>query len=269
MINRLFGAFFSANENRELIGILAKREVEARYRGALMGNIWVFVNPLIMLAIYTLVFKFVFKARWANAPDTDFAFSQLLFVGMIVHSFAGEVLTRSTSMILYHANYVKKVTFPLDILSWITMESALTHALISFSILGIFLFLTSFSVSYTWLFLPMILFPFCLLLLGVSWIIAAFGVYFRDLDQIMGLLVTALLFLSPVFYSLDSAPAAIRPYLALNPLTLIIEQSRAVLIYHQLPDLSAMAIYYVFAFIVFVFGYQVFSKLRRGFADVI
>jgi|TARA_B100001971_G_C18215662_1_gene553633 lipopolysaccharide transport system permease protein len=268
MIQKLLGALTSASRNRELIGILAKREVEARYRGALMGNIWAFINPLIMLTIYTLVFKFIFKAKWANAPETDFAFSQLLFVGMIVHSLAGEVLTRSTTMILNNSNYVKKITFPLDILAWITMESALVHALISFFILCVFLIATSFPISITWLFLPMILFPFCLFLLGISWIVAAFGVYFRDLDQIMGLVVTALLFLSPVFYSVDSAPLPVQPFLQVNPLTLIIEQGRAVLIYQQLPDMSALALYYAFAFFVFILGFQIFSKLRRGFTDV-
>ena len=265
----VFGALLSAWNNRDLIKVLAKREVESRYRGALMGNVWVFINPLIMLAINTMVFQFIFKAKWPNAPESDFAFSPLMFVGMIVHSFASEVLSRSSALILRNTNYVKKVTFPLDILPWITLESALAHALISFGILCLFLIVTSLSVAWTWLLLPFILLPFCLFLLGLSWVLAALGVYFRDLDQMMGLLLTALLFLSPVFYSLESSPEQLRPFLEMNPLTLIIEQSRLVLIHHQLPDLQALALYYVFAFSVFVLGFLVFNKLKRGFADVL
>lgn len=262
-------AFTSVYIHRELIGILAKREVQARYRGALMGKLWLFVNPMLMLAIYTLVFRFIFKAKWPNAPDADFVFAQLLFVGLIIHSFAAEVLNRSTSLILHHSNYVKKVKFPLEILSWIVMESALTHALVSFLILCVFLLISSFILSVTWLLLPIIIFPFCLFLTGVSWYIAVLGVYFRDLDQIVGLLVTALLFLSPVFYSVESAPAFLQPYLLLNPLTIVIEQSRQVLIFGRIPDMQNLMLYYIFALAVFVSGYHFFNKLRRGFADVI
>lgn len=255
--------------HRELISILATREVQARYRGALMGKVWLFANPLLLLAIYTLVFRFIFKAKWPNAPDADFVFAQLLFVGLIIHSLAAEVLSRSTSLILQNSNYVKKVTFPLEILSWIVLESALTHALVSFLILCLFLLLSSFTISATWLLLPIVIFPFCLILTGASWYIAVLGVYFRDLDQIVGLLITALLFLSPVFYSVESAPTALRPYLRLNPLTIVIEQSRQVLIFTSIPDMQNLMLYYVFALAVFVSGYYFFDKLRRGFADVI
>jgi lipopolysaccharide transport system permease protein len=261
--------FANAYTHRELIQILARREVQARYRGALMGKIWLFINPLLMLAIYTLVFRFIFKAKWPNAPDADFVFAQLLFVGLIIHSFAAEVFSRSTNLILSNVNYVKKITFPLEILSWIVLESALVHALVSFLILCLFLILSSFVISATWLLLPVIILPFCLFLTGMSWYIAVLGVYFRDLDQIVGLLITALLFLSPVFYSVESAPAALQPYLRLNPLTTVIEQCRDVLIFAQLPDLYNLLLYYLFALLVFVSGFYFFEKLRRGFADVI
>jgi lipopolysaccharide transport system permease protein len=265
----MLNPFTSAYRHRELINLLSKREVQARYRGALMGKVWLFINPLLMLGIYTLVFRFIFKAKWPNAPDADFVFAQLLFVGLIIHSFAAEVLQRSTNLILAHSNYVTKVSFPLDILTLIVLQSAVTHALVSFLILCVFVLASTLTMSPIWLLLPVIIFPFCLFLAGASWIFAVLGVYFRDLDQIVGLLVTAMLFLSPVFYSLESAPLQLRPYLLLNPLTLVIEQSRQVIIFNQMPDWQSLGIYYLFALFVFIGGYYFFEKLRRGFADVI
>lgn len=166
-------------------------------------------------------------------------------------------------------NYVKKIIFPLEILPLISLCSALFHAGISFLVLFSFLLITSHPIEWTIIFLPVILLPLILLTLGLSWILASIGVFVRDIGQFIGLVLTMLLFLSPIFYPASALPESIRDYLFLNPLTLIIEQARAVILYGQLPDWSGLILYYLFAFLIAWIGLLWFNKTRKGFADVL
>ena len=117
--------------NRSLIGAMIKREVVGRYRGSFMGILWSFFNPIFMLAVYTFVFSFIFKARWSVGSDSKAEFALVLFSGLMIFNIFAECINRSPSLILSNVNYVKKVVFPLEILPWVTMGAALFHALIS------------------------------------------------------------------------------------------------------------------------------------------
>jgi len=227
-----------------------------------------------MLSIYTFIFSVVFKVRLDSQNgsviyDDKFAFALLLFTGLILFNLFSECLARAPGLILANINYVKKIIFPLEILPLIPLCSALFHAGISFLVLFSFLLITSHPIEWTIIFLPIILFPLVLLTLGLSWILAAIGVFVRDIGQFIGLVLTMLLFLSPIFYPASALPESIRDYLFLNPLTLIIEQARTVILYGQLPDWSSLILYYLFAFLIAWIGLLWFNKTRKGFADVL
>lgn len=248
---------------------MAKREVVGRYRGSVMGLLWSFFNPVLMLAIYTFVFSVVFKARWGVDRGSKVEFAIALFAGIIVHGLFAECATRAPGLILGNVNYVKKVIFPLEILPWVTIGSALFHAGISVVVLLLLYVLVNGHLNWTLIFLPIVLAPLALLTMGVAWFLAATGVYLRDVGQTIGIITTALLFLSPIFYPISALPEAYQPFLYANPLTFVIEQTRDVLIWGHLPDWSGLAVYSVIALVVSWAGYAWFQKTRRGFADVL
>jgi len=256
--------------NRQLISQMTKREVVGRYKGSAMGLAWSFFNPVFMLTVYTFVFSVVFKARWGiGGDDSKTLFAVVLFVGMIVHGLFAEVLNRAPTLIISNANYVKKVVFPLEILPVITMAAALFHSLISLSVLLIAFVIFNGYLHWTAFFIPFVLLPFIIFTLGLAWILAAIGVYLRDIGQLIGMVTTVILFLSPVFYPLTALPEKYIPFIMANPLTFIIQQAREVLIWGHLPDLIGLSIYSVVAVLVAWLGYTLFQKTRKGFADVL
>ncbi len=255
--------------NRALIGQLVKREILGRYRGSVLGIAWSFFNPVLMLVVYTFVFSVVFEARWGASTTSSRAdFAMLLFIGLIVHGFFAECLTRAPALILENVNFVKKVVFPLEILPLVVMGSALFHSLISLLVLGIALVLSHGGLPVTVLYAPVVFVPLVLATAGFAWFLTALGVFARDVKQVIGVVMTILLFLSPVFYPISSVPVAFRPWLLANPLTFIIEQSRAVLFFGNGPDWIGLALYAGTSAVVAWLGFAWFQKTRKGFADV-
>ncbi|MBV1871982.1 MAG: ABC transporter permease [Gammaproteobacteria bacterium] len=248
---------------------MTKREVMGRYKGSVFGLVWSFFNPLLMLTVYTFVFSVVFKARWNTGIDSKTGFALALFVGMIVHGLVAESISRAPSLITSNVNYVKKVVFPLEILPWTVMGAALFHTTINLFVWSIFYFVINFSLHWTIVLLPLVFFPLVLFSMGTSWVLASLGVYFRDVNQLISLVVTLLLFLSPVFYPISSIPEKYQPLLYMNPLTLIIEQTRGILISGQIPDWKPWFLSVVLSVIVACLGFAWFQKTRKGFADVL
>ncbi len=256
--------------NRQLILQMIKREVMGRYKGSVMGLLWSFLNPVFMLVVYTFVFSVVFKARWGVGEDeTKSQFAIVLFVGMIVHGLFAEVLNRAPGLIVGNVNYVKKVVFPLDILPVISMGAALFHSLISLLVLLVAFIVFNGYLHWTAIFIPLVLLPLIILTLGLAWILASLGVFLRDVGQTIGIVMTIMLFCSPVFYPITTLPEAYRPWLMANPLTFIIEQARAVLIFGQTPDWAGFLTYLLVAVFLAWIGYAWFQKTRKGFADVL
>jgi lipopolysaccharide transport system permease protein len=256
--------------NRMLIVEMTKRDVIGRYKGSIMGVLWSLLNPLFLLLMYTFVFSVVFKARWGTGgSDSKSEFAILLFVGMIVHGLFTEIMNKSPTLILANISYVKKIVFPLEILSIVATGAALFHALVSVTILLLAFLAIHGHLQWTLVFLPLVLLPLIILALGVSWILASLGVFLRDVAHPVAMLSTILLFASPVFYPITALPAFIQPWLMLNPLTFILEQARAVLIFGQLPDWTGLALYSLVAVPVAWAGYVWFQKTRKGFANVL
>lgn len=235
-----------------------------------MGVMWSFFNPVLLLILYTYVFSVVFHAKWGSEePENKFQFAVLLFVGMIVHGLFAETMNRAPVLIVSNVSYVKKIVFPLEVLPVVAIATAVFHAFVNILVIVFALLLLNGSLQWTIVFLPLILLPLILLTLGVAWILASLGVFLRDVAQPIGLIMTVLLFASPVFYPVSALPEAIRPWLMLNPLTFIIEQTRAVLIFGNLPDWIGLGIYSLVSLLTLWFGYAWFQKTRKGFSNVL
>lgn len=255
--------------NRYLIKTSIQREVVGRYRGSFMGILWSFFNPVFMLAVYTFVFSVVFKARWHAGSDSKTEFALILFSGLMVFNLFAECVNRAPGLILSHVNYVKKVVFPLEILPWVNLGGALFHASVSF-----FVWLLAYMILFgtphiTILLLPVVILPLLFFIVGLSWWLAALGVYLRDISQFIGIITTSLLFLSPIFYSASSLPVKYQTLLQLNPLTNVIEQTRGLLLWGKTPDLHILFIHYFCGMLIAYIGFAWFQKTRKGFADVL
>lgn len=257
-------------QHRQLIKQMAWREVVGRYKGSFIGLFWSFINPVLMLTVYTFVFSVVFKARWGlGGGDSKTSFALILFVGLIVHGLLAEVLNRAPSLIVSNINYVKKVIFPLEILPAISLLAALFHSMVSILVLLLASAAIKFYLPWTVILFPIVLLPLIMLILGLSWILASLGGFIRDIGQTIGIITTVMLFLAPVFYPLSAMPEKYHPYIMANPLTFIIEQSREVLIYGHLPNWSGLGLYMLIAIAIVWIGYAWFQKTRKGFADVL
>lgn len=255
--------------NRELVRALAQREVIGRYRGSFMGVLWSFFNPLFMLAVYTFVFSVVFKARWGTGSDSKTEFALVLFSGLMIFNLFSECINRAPGLILANVNYVKKVVFPLDILPWVVLGASLFHGMVSL-VVWLFAYSLFFGMPHlTVLYLPLIILPLMLFIMGLSWFLASLGVYLRDVSQFIGVITTVLMFMSPVFYSAEALPVAYRSFLYLNPLTPAIEQTRLVLYAGHMPDMRLLLKCLLMSMLVALLGFAWFQKTRRGFADVI
>ncbi len=255
--------------NRELVIALVKREVQGRYRGSALGLLWSFVQPVFMLAIYTFVFSVIFKARWNAGSDSKTEFALVLFAGLMVFNLFSECINRAPSIILTNANYVKKVVFPLEILPWVTLGAATFQACVSLAVWLLF-YMIFFGIPHAtvWL-LPLVVIPILFMTIGFSWILASLGVYLRDIGQLVSIVITVLMFLSPIFYPVSSIPVEYRSLLNLNPLTPTIEAVRDVLCWGSVPNVGIYSLYLMLSIIFSWLGFAWFQNTRKGFADVL
>lgn len=255
--------------HRELLSALIRRDVAGRYQGSVMGLFWSLFHPLLMLAVYTFVFGMVFRSNWEGVGDSRAAIALVLFAGLMVFNLFSECVNRAPSLIVSNANFVKKVMFPLEIMPWVALGSALFHFTVSLLAWCAFhvIFIGPPPPALIWL--PLILAPLAMLTLGVCWVLASLGVYLRDVTQVVGITTTALMFLSPIFFPLSALPPHLRPYLFLNPLTVPIEQVRALLLNGQLPPPGGLLLNFGYSAAVAWLGFVWFQKTRTGFADVL
>lgn len=256
--------------HRDLIGQLSRQEIIGRYRGSLLGMGWSFVTPLLMLLIYTFVFSVVFGARWAGLEQQGrAAFAIVLFLGMSVFSIFSEVVVRSPRLVVANSNYVKRVVFPLEILPVVQMANALFHFMVGVVAWTLAAWFVLGRLQPTMLLLPLVIAPLVLGTLGVSWLLSSIGVFIRDLDQTITLLVTATLFLTPIFYPVESIPPVYRKIVMANPLAQVVEQARMVMIDGHVPGPAQMLVSWLAGIALLLVGYAWFQKTREGFADVL
>ncbi len=270
-VRAVFGCLPSLYASRPLLAQLVRREVGRKYRGSSLGLLWAFLTPLLQLGLYTLVFGVFLKARWAGEQAVEglWGFALPLFCGLSVFSMFAEAVNQSPRQILDNANYVKKVVFPLELLSVTGVLTAMFHGIGSLLMCVVMHWVVSGQISPMLLFMPLLLVPYFLVILSVCWLLSALGVYLRDLQQVMPPLMTAFFFLSPIIYSVDVVPAGLRPYYRLNPLCFFVENFRRILLWNEWPDLLEW-LQWMFLGLVFMhLSYAVFLRLRKGFADVV
>lgn len=267
IIHKLYS---SISDNYNLIFQLTKRDILQRYRGSAAGLAWSIINPLFILALYTFVFSYVFQARWGtenNLPKDMYAL--VLYTGMILHAQLAECLNRAPGLMQANTNYVKKVVFPLESLIWVVIGSATFQAAIGFGLLIVAKIIITHSLSWTMIYLMLLLIPYILLLLGISWFIAALGVYFKDIVHLTGILTTILMFASPILYPVSMLPTKLQGLIYINPLTYFIEEARNVLIWNKSPDYINYLIAFILTLAIALIGLFVFERTKKGFADVI
>lgn len=262
----IIGAIF---KNWRLILNLVNREVLGRYKGSIMGLLWSFINPVVMMAVYTFMFSVVFKARWAGGTDSKIEYALVLFAGLLVFNLFSEVVARAPGLIVGNANYVKKVVFPIEILPIVTYGAAVFHLIVSLIVWLIFYLIFFGLPKPTIIFMPLILIPLSLMTLGVSWFLASLGVFLRDVGQIVGLVTMALMFLSPVFYPVSALPTQYQEIMQLNPLTYIVEEARNVMIWGKTVRWSELGWWTIVSWLIATGGFSWFQRTKKGFADVI
>lgn len=248
---------------------LIQREVDSRYRGTFGGLAWYVFNNLAMLALYTVIFGLALKVRWPNTGDNPGDFALRLFTGLIVFNVMLEVLTRAPSLVVSNPNYVKKLVFPLEVLPIVALGAALFNAGIAFLVLLAGMVALGHPITPLVLAAPLVIAAMTPWLLGAAWALAALGVYVRDIGQVIPLLTTALLFISPVFFPPSALPAALHPIVALNPITAPVEAARALVLDATWPDAAPLLVHFVLGLGLAGLGYFWFRLTKRGFADVL
>lgn len=256
--------------HRGLVWQFARREVEGRYRGSLLGLAWTVINPLVLLVTYTLVFGGLFAARWPEARSQGLgAYGLALFCGLTAFNLFAECVTRAPTLIVAVPNFVRKVVFPLEILPVSTVVSALVHALVALGVLLLVELATGRGLPATLLLLPLVSLPLLFLSLGLTWFLAGLGVYLRDIGQGTGLVLQVLMFGTPIFYPPSVVPAWLQPALRLNPLAAVVEDWRRVVLWGRAPDWTALGAWILVTAVGMLLGYAWFMSTRRGFADVL
>ena len=252
--------------NRYLLGQLIKRDVLLRYRGAMFGVLWIFLSPLIMLAIFAFVFGQIFQSRWPQ-QDTGIPFWLLLYSGLIAFNVFAESISRAPTSVRSYPSFVKKIIFPVNILPVVPIGSSLVHGGFNFMILIAALAWTGHLHAEILLF-PLLATPLLLLALGFSWFLAAWGVFIKDMTQIVPIFVQMLLFLSPVFYPVSAVPEILRPLYQYNPLSAVIETTRAA-VNGQSIEWWIWVLALVFCLFISILGYAFFQHNRDEFADAL
>lgn len=258
--------FFEIWRNRYLLGQLVKRDVLLRYRGAMFGILWMFLSPLIMLAIFAFIFGQIFQARWPQ-QETAIPFWILLYSGLIAFNLFAETISRAPTSVRSYPSFVKKIIFPVNILAVVPLGASLVHGGFNFMILLAALAWTGHLHAGVLLF-PVLIVPLILLALGLGWFFAAWGVFIKDMTQIVPVLVQMLLFLSPIFYPSSAVPEMLRPLIQYNPLGVLIESSRGAIV-GQTIDWGVWLVTLCVCLAISTFGFAFFQYSKDEFADAL
>lgn len=252
-------------QQRYLLGQLVKRDVLLRYRGALFGVLWVFLSPLFMLGVFAYVFGHIYPTRWAVQDGPPYWLQ--LYAGLITFNLFAETVSRAPASVRSHPSFVKKIIFPVQLLPLVPLGAALVHAVFNLLVLALAL---AWSGHWHWqmLLFPVLLLPVLLLALGLAWFIGAWGVFIKDMTQIVPMLVQVLMFVSPVLYPVAAVPTLLQPLYHLNPLAVVIEASRALMSGQAIAG-TAWLIACAVGLVSALLGYRFFQHAREEFADAL
>lgn len=245
---------------RELLKTNIQKEIRGKYKGAWLGVLWSYLNPLLMLVVYSVVFSQIMKIDIPN-------YTMFLFTALIPWTFFTTTISQGSFSVVANGNILKKVYFPREIIPISVVTSNAINFLISCLIMLFFIFATGLGVSWYILLFPIILFAQYILLLGITFITSSLTVYVRDLEHIITVLLMVLFYGTPIVYSMDMVPAAMKTLITLNPMTPIINSYRDILFYKQMPNMTELTLIIVISAVIFAVGLGVFKRLQRNFAE--
>ena len=267
-MNALWRPWQNLYRQRKLIQLMVKRDLLGRYKGSFAGALWTVVHPLALLFIYWLVFSVILRVRIGpNSRPIDFVFYML--AGLLPWMAFSEALIRSNTCILENPNLVKKVVFPLEILPVNTTVSSGINSLVGVLLLILLLLGSRGSIPWTVVLLPVILVPQLLLTVGFGWFLAGLGVFVRDTNHIIGLVLTVWMFLCPIVYPESMVPKALLPWFRINPFLPVVRSYRNVLLNGTLPDAYPWLYLLGISLVIFFLGYFWFIRAKKAFADVV
>lgn len=248
---------------------MAERQIATKYKGSALGWFWTILTPLLMLAVYMFVFSVVFQRRWETAIGDKGNFALFLFSGLICHGFLAELLSRAPGLIAEKRNYVKRIMFPLEVIPIVAVAAAGFTLLVNLAILLLMYVISIGLPPPTILFFPIVLAPLAIFGAGIAYLFSAVGVFMRDLRHASQILVLLFLFLTPIFYPLESVPEAYRSWTLINPLAAIVHELRGILFFARPPALSTMLPLWVGTTAFALVARAFFMRLREVFADAV
>ena len=247
---------------RELLKTSVKKDIGGKYKNSFLGVLWSFINPLLQILVYALVFPLVMKNGGSYKDYTVF-----MVCGLIPWAYFTTVINRASFIMIENGNILKKVYFPRSILPLSLVTSETINFLVSCIIILAFIVIKGFGISKFILFFPLVLLIQYVLLLGVALIFSAVTVYMRDIQHFIGVVLQLLFYATPIVYSIDTIPEGFRWILKWNPMTYIIEGYRAIFYNQTMPDLKALGILGIISIVILIVGYLLFSKLQKRFAE--
>jgi lipopolysaccharide transport system permease protein len=260
--------FQSIWRNRGLIRTLVRRDILSRYTGSFGGAFWTLLNPLIMMLTYFFVFGIVMQQKFRNDPSRT-GFALYFLAGMLPWLAFNEAVARAPFIMVEHRNFIKKLVFPVETLPINLVAAGLVTEFFGMILFAAALLLIRGHVPWTLVYLPLVIVPQILLTTGIAWFLAAMGVFVRDLGQVIGYLLTVLMFITPIFYSEEGLPPIAANLQKVNPIFTLVHSYRAVLLESAPPDWRSLGWLALGASIVFLLGHAWFYKLRKSFADLI
>jgi len=252
----------------DLIWLLTKRELTSKYKGSYLGAVWLILNPIFTVIMFTVLFSVVFKARWGGIED-PISYGVLVYAGLTIHTFFIDSLSRSSNCISDNGNLAKKVIFPLITLPTVITLSSFIQLLISIAILLLAGLVTGFTLTWTVIFAPLVLAPIVFITFGLALLLSSLGVFIRDIHQFMPFIGNIFLFTSPILFPIEIMPIAMQEMMYLNPLTGVVERLREITLFGNIPDWSNYMATILISLAILIIGWSWFEKTKKGFADVI
>ncbi|NFI51510.1 ABC transporter permease [Clostridium botulinum] len=245
---------------REMLSNLVKKDLRTRYKGSALGFLWTFVNPLFQLIVYTIVFSVIMRVN----VDKFYIY---LFIALIPWIFFTTAIQGSSSCIISNKDLIKKIYFPRIIIPISVVNSAFMNMLFSMVIVFIALLVSGIGLSKYVIFLPVIMAIGYLFTLGLSFLLSALTVYFRDLEHILGIIIMGWFYATPIVYTVDMIPEKYLSIFNLNPMVQIMQVYREILYYKQMPNFNGLGSVIIYSLIMITIGYTIFQKLQKGFAE--
>lgn len=247
-------------EYREMIFSLVRKDLRTRYKGSVLGFLWTFVNPLLQLVVYSVVFAYIMRVQLPN-------YYMFMFVGLLPWIFFCTCVQGGATSVMSGADLIKKIYFPRLVLPIATVSAAFMNMLFSMVVMFAALFFSGIGVSEYIMYLPLLLILLFSLGLGIAFVVSACNVYLRDLEHVLGIITMSMFYVTPIIYPIDMVPEKLLPWFKLNPMVPMIMAFHDVIYYKRVPQLDTLLTVIFYAVLFIVVGYFIFQKLQRNFAE--